>query len=155
MKLQVIVKDLLTMPSEYVIAHNIDAHEVALGAGVAKALSDKYPDLRKQCKKFADENFNNVGLVYRYTNGEQVIYNMYTKSHVWYNAMNKMTREEYYENAKTCLINLKEQMIKNEEKLLAIPKIGCGLDRCRWADMEEIIRLVFEDTDIDITVCMI
>lgn len=155
MKLEVIVKDLLTMPKEYVIAHNIDAHEVALGAGVAKALADKFPDLRKKCQEYANENFNAVGLVYRYTNGEYVVYNMYTKAHVWYNAMNKMTVEEYLENAKTCLNLLKEEMIRNNEKYLAIPKIGCGLDRCRWADMEDLIRLVFEDTDIEITVCML
>lgn len=155
MEIKVIVRDLLTMPKEYVVAHNIDAHEVALGAGVAKALSDKFPGLRNECKKYADENFNNVGLVYRYTDGEYIIYNMYTKSHVWYNAMNKMTVEEYLENTKTCLLLLKEHMIRNNEKLLAIPKIGCGLDRCRWGDMEKLIEYVFADTDIEITVCMI
>ena len=155
MNMTVVVKDLLTMPTEYVIAHNIDAGEVALGAGVARLLADKFPDLREKCKEYAVENFNSVGLVYRYTNGDQVIYNMYTKAHVWYNAMNKMTMEEYHENARSCLTIVKEEMIKNGETKLAIPKIGCGLDRCRWADMENTIKSVFEDTDIEIVVCMI
>ena len=40
-------------------------------------------------------------------------------------------------------------------KKLAMPKIGCGLDRCSWMEVESIILDVFDGTDIDITVCVL
>ena len=36
---------------------------------------------------------------------------------------------------------------------LAMPVIGCGLDKLEWSRVSEIIKLVFEKTDIDILVC--
>lgn len=155
MTLEVVINDLLKMPKEYVIAHAIDSHEVAFGAGASRAICEMFPDIREKCLEFANDNFNCTNFVYRYTNGEQVIYNMFVKSHCWYNAMNKMTQEEYLNNVKTCLTFLKKEMIMRGEKHLAIPQIGCGLDRCRWKDIEAIINFVFEDTDIDVKVCMV
>lgn len=35
---------------------------------------------------------------------------------------------------------------------LAIPKIGCGLDRLQWSVVEQIIKGVFNDLDIEIVV---
>ena len=38
-------------------------------------------------------------------------------------------------------------------KRLAMPKIGCGLDKLKWEDVSKIIKDVFSDTDIEIIVC--
>ena len=35
---------------------------------------------------------------------------------------------------------------------IAMPKIGCGIDGLEWNKVEKIIRDVFEDTDVNITV---
>lgn len=34
-----------------------------------------------------------------------------------------------------------------------MPKIGCGLDKLKWMDIEEAIKEIFKDTDINIVVC--
>lgn len=37
-------------------------------------------------------------------------------------------------------------------KHLAMPKIGCGLDRLEWADVRDIIKEVFGGMDIEVIV---
>ena len=145
--------DLLQMPPNYVVAHNIDAGEVALGAGVALALCQKFPNLRAYCKEYAENNEHKVGLTYRYTNGIHVVYNMYTKPHVYFNAIRGMTPQEYLTNQKNCLMDLRNQMLYHNETQLAIPRIACGLDRCQWHDIEQLLHEVFDETDIEIVVC--
>jgi O-acetyl-ADP-ribose deacetylase (regulator of RNase III) len=36
---------------------------------------------------------------------------------------------------------------------VAMPIIGCGLDRLQWNKVSEIIKDIFKDTDIEILVC--
>lgn len=36
---------------------------------------------------------------------------------------------------------------------IAMPQIGCGLDRLHWADVSKIIQDTFQDTDVNILVC--
>lgn len=57
-----------------------------------------------------------------------------------------------YESLEASLTAMKNHMLANDDKTLAIPQIGCGLDRLKWEKVEEIIRRVFEDTDITVTV---
>ena len=33
-----------------------------------------------------------------------------------------------------------------------MPRIGCGLDRLRWKKVREIIKSIFQDTDLEIEV---
>lgn len=43
-------------------------------------------------------------------------------------------------------------MVEHGVKELAIPKIGCGIDKLKWNEVEARIRKVFEDTECCITV---
>ena len=38
-------------------------------------------------------------------------------------------------------------------KKIAMPLIGCGLDRLEWYKVSEIIKRLFSNTDIEILVC--
>jgi hypothetical protein len=38
-------------------------------------------------------------------------------------------------------------------KYLAMPKIGCGLDKLDWNRVSDMIREIFSDLDIEIMVC--
>jgi hypothetical protein len=38
---------------------------------------------------------------------------------------------------------------------VAMPRIGCGLDRLQWGIVREIILEVFEDTDLEIVICVL
>ena len=36
---------------------------------------------------------------------------------------------------------------------VAMPRIGCGLDRQDWTEVKKLIEEVFDDADIEILVC--
>ena len=48
---------------------------------------------------------------------------------------------------------MKMMATENGVKKIAMPIIGCGLDRLQWDKVSKIIQEVFEDTDIEILVC--
>ena len=36
---------------------------------------------------------------------------------------------------------------------IAMPRIGCGLDRLEWGNVRRMIKCLFADTDVEILVC--
>ena len=72
------------------------------------------------------------------------VYNLVTKKFCW----NKPTLGTLTESLK----KMKEDIVKNNVKYLAMPKIGCGLDRLSWGNVSAIIKEIFEDVDIEINV---
>jgi O-acetyl-ADP-ribose deacetylase (regulator of RNase III) len=63
---------------------------------------------------------------------------------------NKPTYQAIYD----ALHDLKLQIINEGMPMkLAMPKIGCGLDKLEWDKVREIILEVFEKTDLEILVC--
>lgn len=51
-----------------------------------------------------------------------------------------------------CLVKLKMYCVKHEINEIAMPKIGCGLDKLRWKQVSKIINSVFGDSLIKIKV---
>ena len=45
--------------------------------------------------------------------------------------------------------------MQNSIKKVAMPVIGCGLDKLEWYKVSGIIKEVFADTDIEILVCKV
>ena len=43
--------------------------------------------------------------------------------------------------------------MKNGINKIAMPMIGCGLDKLNWDKVSQIIKETFKDTDIEILVC--
>jgi len=126
--------DLFTVDPKYVLAHCISQDVTATRNIMARIIE---PYLR-------------IGKAIRFSD-VRVVYNLVTKEFV-----NQQCRWsyllDYYENLKRCLYDLSSQMIKNNEQFLAIPKIGCGLDRADWKIVKTMIRDAFKNTDIEILV---
>ena len=74
-----------------------------------------------------------------YTNNE-IIYHLITKG-CYYHKPNLYTMKQ-------SLQSLKTQMLKANIDMIAIPKIGSGLDRLHWNDVKKLIQDVFADTSI-------
>jgi hypothetical protein len=73
---------------------------------------------------------------------------------------NLITKDLYYNkptytSLTTSLIKLKCMLELMDIKHIAMPKIGCGLDRLRWDKVRNIIESIFSDTKIHIIVCYI
>ena len=54
---------------------------------------------------------------------------------------------------KRALHGLKTGCEKENISKIAMPKIGCGLDRLDWYDISSAIKEIFADSQIEIVVC--
>lgn len=157
MQLEIVKQDITTISSDFLICHCISA-DAAMGAGVALALVRRFPSMKSEVKDclatipFAQRVGQVVFFVDDTTNA--IVANMITKARYWEKS-STMPQCVYLDNLRQCLILVKQVMLERNIKKLAMPKIGCGLDRCSWMDVESIILDVFDGTDYDITVCVL
>lgn len=133
-------KNLLSVPQGYYLAHCISA-DFAMGAGVAKQIDELF-DMRAALKELWGgevEAMENCCLPV----GN--VLNLVTKDKHW----QKPTLQSLREALEDMKLLAQEQHIRK----IAMPKIGCGLDRLNWDDVSPIIQEVFDKTDIEILVC--
>lgn len=137
--------DLFSASKEFSFAHCI-SKDKALGAGIAKRFRMQFPDM---IKKMKSDTFI-VGKAYGYTvldskiNGKRNILNLVTKDRYF--------KKPSYASLEESLYSLRDLIVSHHIKNLAIPKLGCGLDRLNWERVASIIRKIFCDLDINIFV---
>lgn len=134
--------DLFESDEKYTLVHCISA-DCAMGAGIAKTFDDRMPKMKKLLKRTIREN-NMQGYFAILYQGERNVMNLITKERYWH--------KPTYSSLKTSLLNAKKIAIRNNIKYLAMPVIGCGLDRLQWSKVSVMIKEVFADTDIEIVV---
>lgn len=128
--------NLFEVDDKYYLAHCISSDH-ALGAGIAVEFAKRF-HLKSKLFKVGSEKYPDCILIDK-------VFNLVTKKNYW----NKPT----YESLITSLNKMKDQIIKNDIKYLAMPKIASGLDRLSWGKVREIIQEIFKDVDIEILVC--
>ena len=136
-------RDLFTVPQGYYLAHCISG-DYALGAGIATQFVEVYNMRYKLHSQYPipnGEKFANVGKALLVDN----VFNLVTKARCFH----KPTYDSLYET----LVDMKDQCEEWDITKIAIPHIGCGLDRLEWDKVRDIIEDVFEDTDVEILVC--
>lgn len=163
--------DVTTKMPEYVTAHCI-SEDCAMGAGVVLAFRKVFPGLKAACMEYVQEATYDPSVMfhdgkpeslfvmpggslvpYRHQDEGKTVYNMFTKKRYYQKAGKGISYKTYLLNLEESLIMVKQMMISNNEKKIAMPRIGSGLDRCRWEDVKKIILKVFEDTDFEILIC--
>lgn len=144
-------RDLFTVPTDYILVHCISA-DFALGAGIAKEFA------RRGVKAQLIENYYGMvkagDCVVTATTGWRLEFNLITKEKYW--------QKPTYDSLKTTLIHARiiardeeaEEPESIETVRLAMPRIGCGLDKLEWSKVKAIIEEVFADTDTEILVCV-
>ena len=85
-----------------------------------------------------------IGQVAVLEKDKRFIYYLITKA--------KATERPTYENLENSLEDLKKHCVDNDVHTLAMPRLGCGLDRLEWEEVEKRICKVFANTKIHITV---
>ncbi len=156
MLLNIVRQDITKLSGNCVICHCISA-DAAMGAGVALALVRKYPELKPTVRSVLKTTHSDtlVGHVVFYADSysHTLVANMVTKQNYW-DKSTTMPSGHYLKNLRECLENVRSVMDGLNEKKLAMPKIGCGLDQCNWNDVLQLIDEVFGDSNIEITVCV-
>lgn len=138
-------RDLFTVPADYILVHCISA-DFAMGAGIAKEFT------RRGVKAQLIENYHGIAKVgdcaVTTTTGWRLEFNLVTKEKYW--------QKPTYGSLKTALVNARILALMNDDEpvKLAMPRIGCGLDRLQWVKVKEIIEEVFANTDVEILVCV-
>ncbi|MEF2245823.1 macro domain-containing protein [Paenibacillus sp. IITD108] len=138
MELVEIKRDLFTMPDEYCLAHCISA-DAKMGAGIAVLFRKKFKLSSLQEKALRNEL--EVGKCYKVDR----IINLITKSKYWH--------KPTYETLTAAVSSMKEICISESISKLAMPEIGCGLDKLQWGRVKEILKEEFKQLPIEIIVC--
>lgn len=134
------VRDLFTVPQGYMLAHCISA-DFNLGGGIARQFCEHY-NMKERLMNGYGTDFSEVGISLQIDN----VHNLVTKRYV----KDKPT----YADLKKALEDMKVEMELDGQEKVAMPRIGCGLDGLDWGVVKAIIKDVFEDTDIEILICM-
>lgn len=130
-------RDLFSVPHGYYFAHCISG-DFALGAGIAVQFNELYNMKKKLQHTFGSWNEDEALLI-------DNVFNLVTKR--------KAFQKPTYQSLKKALEDMADQIEDLEIEKLAMPKIGCGLDRLQWGKVREIIKEIFQDTDIEILIC--
>ena len=127
--------DLFTIDHTYHLAHCISS-DFALGAGIALTFQQRMGKLLEDHKIHGE--CPDAILTGR-------VFNLVTKENAW----GKPTMQ----SLEGALNMMKDLALEKGIHRIAMPRIGCGLDRLKWEDVSATIRSVFADTDIEILVC--
>ena len=135
--------DLFKMDDKYALAHCVSA-DFEMGAGIAVLFDKNFRCMKDKCRDMMSMACMSFPCIVPYAIGENLIFNMVTKKNYW----GKPT----YITITKCIEEMAMLCRENNIKYLALPKIGCGLDRLQWAKVKEIIKENFKDLDIEIEV---
>lgn len=144
------VRDLFSVPDDYYLAHCISA-DFGMGKGIVVEFNKRF-NMKNQLIEMFDgdvthawdgngKNNEPQGVCFKVDR----VLNLVTKRNYWL----KPTYKTFTE----ALISMREVCGDYGINKIAMPIIGCGLDRLQWDKVSEIIKKVFEDTDVEILVC--
>lgn len=138
MEIKEIKMDLFEVESPYHLAHCISS-DCKLGAGIAVEFERRY-QLRQKLLSYSSSARQCPTCI-------QIdrVFNLITKE-LYYH-------KPTYETVQASLEALRDRMMSQEIKRVAMPRIASGLDRLNWARIKKIIMEVFKDTDIEILIC--
>lgn len=148
--------DLFGMPAEYILVHCISS-DFAMGAGIAKDFRDRFRIKAALCNQYEQDEWNGHGYCHIVTHPESpwFVANLVTKK--------KYSDKPTYNTLKESLADFKNQLTQNNPGLcepgdnpaarIAMPLIGCGLDRLEWSQVKEIVMRTFKDLNIEVVVC--
>jgi len=144
-------KDLFSVSNDYALAHCISA-DFALGAGIARKFDELFDARQKLFNVFPASWIPRWDKTpERFRGGSIILFSDYT-------FFNLVTKRNYWDKPtlttiENALTYMKEQCKDHYITKLAMPRIGCGMDKRNWSDVKPLIEKVFEDTDIEIVVC--
>lgn len=139
------IRDLFSVPEDYYLAHCISA-DFGMGKGIVVEFNRRFDMKWKLQMKYPDYinewhhrnwSFNCIL--------EGKVFNLITKERYFH----KPTYDSLY----GALNLMKFICVQNGITKIAMPVIGCGLDRLSWSKVSDIIKEIFQDTDMEILVC--
>lgn len=140
-----IKSNLFDVDMEYTFAHCI-SFDCEMGEGIAYEINKRYPQMKNVLlNRLSNHKVSAIG--YNSFSDHRRIINLITKNKYWH--------KPSYDSLKRSLLECKELCIQYDIHKIAMPHIGCGLDKLKWKNVRKIIKEVFENTNIEILVCQL
>lgn len=143
-------RDLFSVPEQYFLVQCISA-DFAMNTGIALKFNAQF-DTKNKTKKaypnyFKEEWYSPVKDVNPHGDCIRIerVFNLVTNRKYWQAPTILSVREAL---RALCLYCENENI-----KYLAMPKIGCGLNKFKWDFISQLIKDTFKNTDIEILVC--
>lgn len=138
-------RDLFSVPEDYCLAHCISA-DFGMGAGIAVEFNKRF-DMKNKISTLYPNGFRDSDGCYEPIGCILIdrVLNLITKKRYW--------EKPTYHTVQGTLYFMREVCEDNKIKRVAMPLIGCGLDRLQWSRVSELIKDMFKDMDIEIVVC--
>ena len=137
--------DLFSVSENYYLAHCISA-DFGMGRGIVIEFNKRFDMKNKLQRKYPDyiNEWHSRGY-----KGDCILEGR---------VLNLITKERYFQKPTYQSMRFALEVMNKiceEEKIskIAMPIIGCGLDKLSWDKVSEIIKDLFMDTDIEILVC--
>lgn len=125
------------------LAHCV-SRDMVLGKGIAKIFRSKFGHV----KMFSDQQ-RKVGEVAAITHGSFSVKEKIIPRYLFYLVTKDRARDlPTYEDLFSSLVNMKNICTANNLTELAMPLIGCGLDRLEWSQVVRLLDILFPDTNI-------
>ncbi|XP_078663241.1 ADP-ribose glycohydrolase OARD1-like [Branchiostoma floridae x Branchiostoma belcheri] len=137
-QLQQVRGDLFSCPETDSLVHCI-SQDCHMGKGIAVIFKKKFgrvEELKRQGQK--------PGGVAVLKTEQRYVYYLVTKEKYW--------QKPTYRSLESSLQAMRAHCEQHQVSRLAMPRIGCGLDRLQWDRVSQMLQSIFSDTDITITV---
>lgn len=133
--------DLFKVSSDNFLVHCISS-DFAMGAGIAVSFRNR--GVKQYLQTHYHQKWNKYGYcLLSPIQGYKGVCNLVTKNYYYH--------KPTYTTITEALMDMKSQL-PNDCKI-AMPYIGCGLDKLEWEKVKNIILDVFNDTNVEISVC--
>lgn len=139
--------DLFSAPSDYYLAHCISA-DFGMGKGIVVEFNKRF-DMKNKLKRYHPH--------YLAYYDSQVKLGIEGTCLIEGRVLNLITKRNYwlkptYKSMAQALADMRTIVLTHHIKKIAMPVIGCGLDRLNWDKVSTIIKDTFNDLDVEITV---
>lgn len=124
------------------LAHCISA-DFGMGAGLAVQFNERYNLKQHMIKNYVKNNWSGKG--YCTPVKEFKVFNLVTKD--------KYFKKPTYKTVEQALYSMKNYAVVHSIDTIATCQLGCGLDGLDWNNVRQLIKQVFDNTDITIIVC--
>jgi hypothetical protein len=134
-------RNLFDVGAQYSFAHCISS-DCAMGAGIAVDFQKKF-HLKQVLLQYTLLERKHPTCIF-----EKNVFNLITKE--------KYSHKPTYNTLQGSLNTMRKLILNNDIHYVAMPKIGCGLDKLQWGKVREMIFETFKDIeDLEILVCYI
>jgi len=138
-------RDLFNVPECYYLAHCISA-DFGMGKGIVIEFNKRFDMKRILQKEYPDylNQWHHLKMIGDCIQQDRV-FNLITKERYY--------QKPTYDSLRIALKEMEDLCNEIHVTKIAMPVIGCGLDRLQWSKVKEIIEDVFKNINVEILVC--